>query len=318
MEKLFKCPEGATPINDCSGLIPSWINDLESLNRVEAENIMNALKKYLRGEVNHPRNWFGIKKLKEIHEAMFEDVWDWAGKYRQSNTSIGVIPSFIPLQIAELCTDVISWMESPVELTFLEMAARIHHRLVLIHPFENGNGRFARLVSDRFLLAFRCSFPTWPNQLNNNGYLRTEYIQTLKNADKGNYSPLIDFMKKLGAADPKISELINNKFYHSSIIGEKGLALINALIKNGANPNDETNGHHSLQLAIRSGFPEIAKLLVHLGAKIDIADNSGLTPFQVAVTMQNKVLADFFLSHDARDLKPPGIGYTNYYNLYKK
>ncbi|MBI4208502.1 MAG: Fic family protein [Deltaproteobacteria bacterium] len=27
-----------------------------------------------------------------------------------------------------------------------ELSARLHHRLVWIHPFENGNGRWARLI----------------------------------------------------------------------------------------------------------------------------------------------------------------------------
>lgn len=45
MDKLFEFPEGATPISDCSGLIPIWVHHLNDLNRVEAENILNAQKK---------------------------------------------------------------------------------------------------------------------------------------------------------------------------------------------------------------------------------------------------------------------------------
>jgi Protein involved in cell division len=30
----------------------------------------------------------------------------------------------------------------------LEIAVRLHHRLVLIHPFPNGNGRISRLMAD--------------------------------------------------------------------------------------------------------------------------------------------------------------------------
>ena len=42
MEKHFKSPEGATPITDCSGLIPQWVHNMDDLNRVEAENILQA------------------------------------------------------------------------------------------------------------------------------------------------------------------------------------------------------------------------------------------------------------------------------------
>ncbi len=85
-------------------------------------------------------------------------IWEWAGIYRKSITSIGVKPSLIPLQLAELCLEVNAWFQYPTELTFLEMAARIHHQLVFIHPFENGNGHFSRLIADRFLFAWKCSY----------------------------------------------------------------------------------------------------------------------------------------------------------------
>jgi len=42
MVENFEFPQGATPLSDCSGLIPGWVNDISDLNRVEAENIMKA------------------------------------------------------------------------------------------------------------------------------------------------------------------------------------------------------------------------------------------------------------------------------------
>ena len=301
MPERFEFPEGATPVGDCSGLIPVWVHHLNDLNRVEAENIMNAQRKYLRRAVGDPQNWFQVKELKAIHQAMFEEVWEWAGVYRKSITSIGINPSLIPTQLAELCLEVSSWSQYPVELTFVEMAARVHHRLVFIHPFENGNGRFSRLIADRFLLAFRCQHPVWPSHLNQEGIVRKDYIKTLKNADKGDYAPLVDFMKKLGASDPTLGELIRNSFYRTHISGEKGLAMVKALLRSGASPNDQTsNGHRVLQLSVKAGLEEMVKLLIAFGADFDTKDKSGLTPFQIAVLQENKVLADFFLSKGAK------------------
>lgn len=51
MPEQFEFPEGATPISDCSSLIPPWFHHLNDLNRVEAENIMNAQRKYLQGDL---------------------------------------------------------------------------------------------------------------------------------------------------------------------------------------------------------------------------------------------------------------------------
>lgn len=277
-----------------------------------------AQRKYLQGRIGDPPSWFQVKELKTIHQAMFRDVWEWAGVYRKSITSIGIHPSLIPTRIAELCLEVSSWSQYPVELTFVEMAARVHHRLVFIHPFENGNGRFSRFIADRFLLAFRCQYPAWPSHLNQEGVVREDYIKTLKSADKGDYAPLVDFMKKLGASDPNLSELIKNRFYRTHISREKGLAIVKVLLRSGSSPNDQTsNGYRVLQLAVKAGLEEIIKLLITFGAEVDAKDKSGLTPFQVAVEQENKVLADFFLSQGAKQQAPPGIGYEKYYKLYR-
>jgi len=317
MPEHFEFPEGATPIADCSGLIPLRVHHIHDLNRVEAENILNAQRKYFRGRIGDPQSWFQVKELKMIHQAMFGKVWEWAGIYRKSVTSIGINPGLISTQLAELCLEVSSWLQSPVELTFVEMAARIHHRLVFIHPFENGNGRFSRLIADRFLLALRCKHPRWPSHLNQEGIIRKDYITTLKTADRGDYTPLVDFMKRLGAKDPTLSELIKNSFYQNYIEGEKGIAIVKAFLRTGSNPNDQTsNGHKVLQLSVKAGLEEIVKFLVASGADVDSIDKSGLTPFQVAVMQENKILADFFLSKGAKQQPPPGISYEKYYKMY--
>lgn len=227
----FEFPEGTTPIADCSGLIPSWVHHLNDLNRVEAENISNAQKKYLKKSVADQKEWFYVDELKTIHRTMFGNVWKWAGIYRKSITSIGIKPSLISAQLGEFCLEVVSWSQISVELTFIEMAARIHHKLVFIHPFENGNGRFSRLIADRFLLAWQCPHPIWPSYLSKETSVRKEYIQTLKSADKGDYEPLIRFMEKLGARDPNPHELFESKFYRARLSEEQMISIKTALLR---------------------------------------------------------------------------------------
>ncbi len=82
---------------------------------------------------------------------MLSPVWEWVGKLRQEETNIGVKPFLIRLQLEELCQEVANWNSEPIDLTILEQAARIHHRLVAIHPFKDGNGRHTRLIADRYL-----------------------------------------------------------------------------------------------------------------------------------------------------------------------
>lgn len=261
----FEFPEGATPIADCSGLIPVWVHHLDDLNRVEAENITHAQRKYLRTPVADPKKWFHVKELKTIHRAMFGNVWEWAGCYRKSATSIGIKPALIPSRLAEFCSEVVSWSEHPVELTFVERAAKIHHQLVFIHPFENGNGRFSRLIADRFLLAWRCPYSMWPSHLNRESQARKEYIQALKRADAGDYEPLVGFMKKLGASDPELDDLLKNNFYRNHIKGKQGTSIIKALLRNGAQLKERDISDLSiLRLAEKAGLEEIAQLLIDL------------------------------------------------------
>ncbi|WP_447603848.1 Fic family protein [Nitrospira sp. Nam80] len=43
----------------------------------------------------------------------------------------------------------------------LEVAARLQHRLARVHPFKNGNGPHARLISDIFLYSRDSALPEW-------------------------------------------------------------------------------------------------------------------------------------------------------------
>jgi len=200
MKKKFNIADGATPLDDYSGLIPGWVQTQSDLNRVEAENIALAQKKYLKKKIADPAQWFNVKELKAIHQTMFGNVWAWAGNFRKSVTSIGIEPYLIPSTLGELCLDVAFWSERSTDLTILEQAARVHHRLVSIHPFENGNGRFSRLIADRYLIAYKRPFPNWP-YLQDADKNRNAYIQSLKAADNGNYDPLIQLMRDFGARD---------------------------------------------------------------------------------------------------------------------
>jgi Fic-DOC domain mobile mystery protein B len=195
MMRKFDFPEGATPLPDYSGLKLSWIHVLSDLNRAEAENIFSAQKRYLHGNVGSPVQWFNPGELKKIHRAMFHKVWEWAGSYRTVSTNIGIKPSKIPVELALFSFEVRSWSEEPYDLTILERSARIHHRLVSIHPFENGNGRFSRLIADRYLKAHRHPFPIWPS-FESDGNIRSHYIQSLKWADSGDFEPLLQLMNR--------------------------------------------------------------------------------------------------------------------------
>jgi len=191
---IFEYIDGATPIDDPSGLIPNLYTKAE-LDEWEAANILKATRKYLSG-----RNKFraDIEWLKKVHKEMFDDTWEWAGKYRDSNVGIGVDWPLIPEKVKNLVDDIKFWGNDNSGLTLFQQGIRIHYRLVGIHPFKNGNGRHARLIADIFLRAHNEKLPNWPDfKLIKEKNMRDEYIRALREADKGNYKTLEEYTKDL-------------------------------------------------------------------------------------------------------------------------
>ena len=94
-----------------------------------------------------------------------------------------------------LVGDVRYWIENNT-YSLDEISVRFHHRLVLIHPFPNGNGRHARLIAD--LLAKKLGRPafTWGSaNLVSEGEARNKYLEAIRTADSGDIQPLLKFAR---------------------------------------------------------------------------------------------------------------------------
>jgi Fic family protein len=75
------------------------------------------------------------------------------------------------------------------------IATYIHHRITIIHPFTDGNGRLARLIMATVLASQGFARSTFPPSLNHVILdKRTEYLNCLNKADKGNYFPFMEFL----------------------------------------------------------------------------------------------------------------------------
>jgi fido (protein-threonine AMPylation protein) len=80
-------------------------------------------------------------------------------------------------------------------LPIFEIAVRLHHRMLVIHPWPNGNGRHARLLADILIAARSGPVLTWGAELDlaQAGLARTRYLAAMKAADQGHYAPLLAF-----------------------------------------------------------------------------------------------------------------------------
>jgi Fic-DOC domain mobile mystery protein B len=198
MSKLnISYPKGATPLdpNELNGLIPIYITTQGELNQLEQENILAAQEWVF--DTSHV-DVLGFSFVLELHKKMFGQVWRWAGTPRTSEKNIGIPKEQILTQTKQLVDDLKYWIDNKTYL-WPEIAARLHHRLVFIHVFPNGNGRHARLLTDVVLLANYQKRPTWGLQssktnIDSEGQSRSKYIGALKLADGGDYKSLIEFV----------------------------------------------------------------------------------------------------------------------------
>ena len=128
---------------------------------------------------------------------MFEDIWDWAGKIRQVALSIGIKAYLISTELKKLVDDLQFWEQNKT-FDIIEIATRIHHRAVQIHPFKNGNGRWSRMLANIYLKQNKLEPTIWnENLLSKENLHRDDYISALKKADNNDYEDLIRMQSKI-------------------------------------------------------------------------------------------------------------------------
>ena len=77
--------------------------------------------------------------------------------------------------------------------------ARLHHASVRIHPFQNGNGRWARLLANIWLRRHGEAPIEWPEAtIGSVSAIRNEYLMAVREADRGEYGRLIAMHVRLG------------------------------------------------------------------------------------------------------------------------
>ena len=198
-DKIADQPEGATPLDDISGLLRDDVTTRGQLDEAESLNIVSAVEWLERGRFP---DVFTVKFYRQLHSRMYNDVWSWAGMLRSetgARPNIGVPPESVPQELGRVAKEYHGEWESRDNESLLPLIARYHHALVSVHPFDNGNGRWSRLACDALVEHVMKEPPiVWATDtLNRVSDERAAYIAALKNADKGNVGPLIDYLTEL-------------------------------------------------------------------------------------------------------------------------
>jgi Fic-DOC domain mobile mystery protein B len=192
-------PEGSTRLDDISGLLRDDITTRAALDQAESLNVLNAIEWTTRGKL---KDVFTVSFYTKLHSMMFDQVWQWAGTMRsQTGTfaNIGVAPALVPSELGRVAMEFSRRWKERADASLLPFIAAYHHQLVWVHPFDNGNGRWARLacdtVAERLTKSPRI---IWASEdLSTPGDQRRGYIAALRHADEGDLEPLVRYLTRL-------------------------------------------------------------------------------------------------------------------------
>jgi len=189
--------DGQSPLDEeeVAELKIKSISTREELDEFEQQNIETAMEWLFKQKVSASK-LLTEKFVKDLHRQMFGSVWSWAGQFRQSNKNIGVDKAVISIELKKLLDNCSYWIENktfPEE----EIAIRLKHRLVSIHPFPNGNGRHSRLMADTIMekVFLKPSFSWGRGSVETIDNNRSDYIKAVREADQENFELLLKFAK---------------------------------------------------------------------------------------------------------------------------
>ena len=135
---------------------PTVMDDAET--RVLEKAMVELVGKY------DERHRFTATDICQIHKRWLGEIYEWAGEYRQVNVSKGEFPFAAAARVPDLMTEYersvlarYTPCNSKDRAAVARALAVTHVELVLIHPFREGNGRAARILS--ILMALQAGLP---------------------------------------------------------------------------------------------------------------------------------------------------------------
>jgi len=165
------------------------LTDKNQINEFEAIGIANAelFIFELESEIE-----ISTTLILEIHKIAFSQLYDWAGKWRKTEVSVGQLLPPKPNQILHSMYQFIDNLNFKISISknreeHIDCLVYAHYEFIKIHPFNNGNGRTGRILMN--LLALKFGYQ--PLELyHREGESRKYYINAMKSADNGNFTIL--------------------------------------------------------------------------------------------------------------------------------
>lgn len=132
-----------------------------------------------------------LKDILNIHKRVlgYVDPTE-AGVLRDTQVFVGEFKPPEAADLPSLMSDFIEWLnnEDTLKLHPVEYAALAHYKLVVIHPFYDGNGRTSRLLMN--LILMQAGFPPVTIKVED----RLKYYESLEMGNAGDIRPFIRFI----------------------------------------------------------------------------------------------------------------------------
>lgn len=114
-------------------------------NEIDAKSLENAKQLFISGAIDQIEVGT-VKGLQDIHKALFDGLYEFAGEIRTKNIAKGGFRFANSLYLKE----VLAAVEKMPENTFEEIIAK-YVEMNVAHPFMEGNGRSTRIWLDMIL-----------------------------------------------------------------------------------------------------------------------------------------------------------------------
>ena len=145
-----------------------------NLNEINQKSLENAKWLFDCGEINGIEVGT-VKGLQDIHKALFDGLYDFAGQIRTQNIAKGNFRFANSLYLNEVLTAV----EKMPENTFEEIIAK-YVEMNVAHPFMEGNGRSTRIWLDLILKKRLGVVVNWAN------IDKEQYLQAMERSPVNN------------------------------------------------------------------------------------------------------------------------------------
>ena len=184
------------------------IKSLQEIGQREMRELLQATDELVDSYSHDHR--FTANDICNLHKIWLGSTYEWAGHYRRVMISKGGFPfanpEFIPRLMAEFEKNI---LKKYTPCTFeswdqvIEALAIVHVEFLLIHPFREGNGRLARLIST--LMALQAGLPLL-DFAEIEGEKKDEYFAAVRAGVNRDYKPMKKIFSEVISRSEKFSE----------------------------------------------------------------------------------------------------------------